>query len=143
MIVYKSKIGLGITIFIVIILGISSYSMIKDGIWMGLVITILVAAFIAYVFDQTYYTIKGDNLMVKCAFFINKSYEIKRINKIIETNNPIGAPATSLDRLVISFDSHESVVISPKLKHDFIEHLIKINPKITVNLKSKKRATNH
>ena len=74
---------------------------------------------------------------------MNKSFEISRITKITETNNPKGAPAASLDRLAISFDNYESVVISPKLKHDFIDHLIKINPKITVNLKSKKRTTNH
>ena len=58
-------------------------------------------------------------LRVKCAFFINKSYEISRVTEVRETNNPIGAPAVSLDRLEIVFDNHESVLISPKQKNDF------------------------
>lgn len=118
--IYKSKIGLAISMFFVVVLGSSSYFMIKDGIWLGLLINVLIFAFLVYVFNQTYYTIKGDDLLVKCAFFINKSYAIKRITKIIETNNPIVAPAASLDRLKLFFDSYESVLISPKLKHDFI-----------------------
>ncbi len=137
--IYKSKIGLGIMGFIVIVIGGSSYFMIKDGIWLGLFINLLVLAFIVFIFNQTYYTIKGDILRVKCAFFINKSIEIKRITTITETNNPIGAPAASLDRLEISIDNYDSVVISPKQKYDFIDHLKKLNPKIIVTLKSNKK----
>ena len=135
MLIYKSKIGIGIVIFIALILGLSSYLMIKDGVWIGLLINVLVVVFIAYIFLQTYYIIDEGILKVKCAFFINKSFEISRVTKVTETNNPLSAPAASLDRLEIVFDNHESVIISPKQKNDFILQLRKLNPKIIVNLK--------
>ncbi len=132
---YKSKIGIGIVIFIALILGSTSYLMIKDRAWIGLLINVLVALFIAYLFHQTYYVINEGILRVKCAFFINKSFEISQVTEVRETNNPISAPAASLDRLEIVFDNHESVLISPKQKNDFILQLKKLNPKIIVNLK--------
>ena len=135
MLIYKSKIGIGIVIFIALILGLSSYLMIKDRVWIGLIINVLVAVFIAYIFLQTYYTIDKGILRVKCAFLINKSFEISRVTEVRETNNPISAPATSLDRLEIVFDNYESVIISPKQKNDFILQLRKLNPKIIIYLK--------
>lgn len=127
---YRSRIGIGIVIFIACILGLTSYLMIKDGIWIGLLINVLVAIFITYVFLKTYYVIDGAVLRVKCAFLINRTFEISKIIKITETNNPIGAPAASLDRLEIVFDNNESVIISPKQKNEFIVQLRKLNPKI-------------
>lgn len=135
MLIYKSKIGIGIVLLVTLILGLSSYLMIKDRVWIGLLINVLVAVFIAYIFLQTYYIIDKGILRVKCAFFINKSYEISRVIEVRETNNPIGAPAASLDRLEIIFDNHESVIIPPKQKNDFILQIKKLNPKIIVNLK--------
>lgn len=136
MTVYKSKIGISIVFILVIVLGSTSYLMIIDGVWLGLLINLLVAVFIGYIMVQTYYTIKDDILMVKCAFLINKSYQIKTITKITETNNPLSAPAASLDRLEINFENYDSVLISPQRKHDFIDHLKRINPEIIVILKS-------
>ncbi len=135
--VYKSKIGTGLVIFIVIVLGLSTYPMIQEGIWVGLLPIALTAAFIAYMFLQTFYLIDKDILRVKCGFLVNKSFEIRRITKITETNNPISAPAASLDRLEISLDSGKSVIVSPKNKSGFIEELKRRNPKITVYLKPK------
>ncbi|MBT8299549.1 MAG: PH domain-containing protein [Maribacter sp.] len=135
MTVYKSKIGLSIVLLLVLVLGTTSYLMIKDGAWLGLLLNILVALVIGYIFIQTRYTIKGDILIVKCTFLINKSYEIKRITKITETNNPLSAPAASLDRLEINFDNYDSVLISPKQKSEFISHLKILNPNIVVTLK--------
>ena len=136
--IYKSKIGTGLVIFIALIFGISAYPIIQEGIWEGLLPMPLIIIFIVYLFTQMFYSIEGNILKVKCGFLMNTSFEISRITKITETNNPINAPAASLDRLAIAFDNYDSVVISPKQKYDFIEHLIKINPKIVVTLKSKK-----
>jgi len=109
--------------------------MIKEGVWIGLLINLLVIIFIAYIFLRTYYIIDEGILRVKCAFFINKSFEISRVTEVMETNNPISAPAASLDRLEIVFDNHDSVIISPKQKNDFILQLRLLNPKIIVKLK--------
>ena len=133
------KIGVGLMVFILLILGISAYSMIQGGNWEGLLPMLLFIIFIIYLFTLMSYSIEGNILIVKCGFLMNKSFEINRITNLTESNNPIGATATSLDRLVIAFDNSDSVVISPKQKYDFIDHLIKLNPNIIVTLKSKKR----
>lgn len=130
--VYKSKIGIGTVFFIVLVLGMSSYFMIREGFWVGLLTNIMVIILFAYVFPQTYYIIVGEKLRVKCGIFVNNSFEINRTTKITETNNPISAPAASLDRLEILFDNNKSVIISSKQKNDFIAHLTNKNPKIIV-----------
>ena len=136
MIVYKSKIGTGLVLIITLALGYITFLMVRDGIWLGLLITILIGIFCAYIFLQTYYVIDGKTLRVKCAFLVNQSFDIRQITKITETNNPIGAAAASLDRLEILLDNSESVIISPKQKNEFIDDLKKLNPNIIINLKT-------
>ncbi|MBD1261549.1 PH domain-containing protein [Maribacter polysiphoniae] len=137
--IYKSKIGIGLVLFIVFVFGISSYTLVIEKSWGGLSFMALTAAFIAYLFHQTYYTIDGNILKVKSGFLLNQSYEISRITKISETHNPISAPAASLDRLEISFDNGTSVIISPKEKYGFIDGLVQRNPKINVQLRAKNK----
>ena len=61
---------------------------------------------------------------------------INSIRKIKETNNPISSPAASLDRIEV-FYGKQSVIISPKQKTEFINHLLSINPRIEVIYKAK------
>jgi hypothetical protein len=136
---YKSKIGLSIVLFIAIVLGITSTIMIVNHVWPGLVINIVVVGFISYMFTSTYYVINGNDLIIKCGFMINTTIKIDRIKKIVETNNPLSSPATSLDRIAIYYNKSDSVMISPKDKMDFINQLNNINAKIEVVLKKDKK----
>jgi len=61
----------------------------------------------------------------------------KDIRKIEETNNPLSAPALSIDRLEIHFNKFDSLLISPKNKKDFIADLQQINPEINYIPKKK------
>ncbi len=74
--------------------------------------------------------ITGDVLYIQCGFLYNQQIKISSIRQIKETNNPISSPALSLDRIEIKFDKYSSVLISPKEKEMFIEHLQQINPAI-------------
>lgn len=138
--VYKSKIGIGLVLVIVLVFVISSYNLILDKSWGGLLFMTLTAAFIAHLFHQTYYTIDGNILKVKSGFLLKQSYEISQIKRITETHNPISAPAASLDRLEINLDNGKNVIISPKLKYDFIDDLKKRNPKIKIELRTRSKA---
>jgi hypothetical protein len=129
---YNSKIGFGITFFIAAVLGIASLAMGLTGAWPGLVIIIIVAGFIVYVFRTTYYLIEGNQLIVKSGFMVNKTISIDRIFKIVETNNPLSAPAASLDRLAIYYNERDWIMISPKDKEGFIRHMTAIHEKINV-----------
>lgn len=127
---YNSKIGKGLLIFLVAIFGGLSILMILTINWWGLTVVFLTAGFIAYTFLTTYYTISDHILKIKCGFMINKSIPINTIIKISETNNPVSSPANSIDRLEIKYGVQESILISPKDKVGFINHILSINPKI-------------
>jgi len=127
---YPSKIGIGLVIFIGVTILLSSIFMVLHRVWSGLAVNLLVLAFITYIFKNTYYSIDETTLQVKCGFLINKSIAISSIYEIRESRNPISAPATSLDRLEIFYNSGNSVLVSPREKMEFVDHLTKLNGQI-------------
>ncbi|CAM4058415.1 PH domain-containing protein [Flavobacterium antarcticum] len=134
--VYKSKIGIEIILILGVTFGSVGVAMVMYGDHSPLLINLLIVAFIGYIFWKTEYTITGSNLNVKCSFLINQDIEISSIRRIKETYNPMSAPAESIDRLELIYNDSDSVVISPKKKKEFITHLLKINPKIHVVMRS-------
>jgi len=136
--VYKSKLGLELIIPIAAVLVGVSIPMLVDGaFWLWLILIGSLALFIFHLFLTTYYTIKGETLLVKCGFLHNIKIDIDSIKKISETNSLLASPATSLDRLEISYNRFDSILISPKEKEDFIKVLTVLNPKIEVKYKNK------
>lgn len=132
---YKSKIGLELVIPIVVILGGTGASMTYNLIWQGLIVIVLVSVFIVHLFLTTEYTISERLVRIKSGFLYNKTVNIDSIRKITETYNPLSSPALSLDRLEIIYNKYDSILVSPKEKREFIQHITSINPNIVVNLK--------
>ncbi|MFV0378164.1 MAG: PH domain-containing protein [Mangrovibacterium sp.] len=139
MIKYPSKISLGIVAFLMIVLGGSAILMLTQQAWDGLLVILLTSAFIVWLFRTTYYLIDGNRLCIKSFFIINLTIEISTITKIEETNNPLSAPALSLDRLAIYHGKRYPVLVSPANKADFVHALKHINPAIQFIPKKKKR----
>ena len=133
---YNSKIGFGILLFLVIVLGGVSIPMIINKIWIGLAVIIAVIGFIGYIFTTTYYLITDKDLKIKSGFMVNKTISIDTIREISESNNPLSSPANSLDRLEINYSPKGTILISPKNKVGFLNHLIEINPKIDLKIKN-------
>ncbi|MFH6602289.1 PH domain-containing protein [Maribacter algicola] len=129
---YRSKIGIGLAIFVFGILGGMTLFMIYQSVWSGAFVNLVVLAFTAHLFLNTYYTVNGNTLEIKSGFILHKRIDIRTINCITATNNPISAPAASLDRLEIFYDRSKIVLVSPKDKIAFIDHLKRINPKIAL-----------
>lgn len=127
---YPSKIGVGLLVFILIIILGSSMVLINNREWIGLGINILVLAFVAYTLLNTYYVIDHKVLKIRCGFFFKKTIAIDTIYKISESRNPISAPAASLDRLELFYNQNKSVLVSPREKQKFIDHLIRLNIQI-------------
>ena len=69
---------------------------------------------------------------VKFFVIYHQRYDIMKMTRIAPTRSIISAPAASLDRLAISRERGESVIVSPKDKKAFVNELIRINPKITL-----------
>lgn len=138
---YKSKIGLELVIPITIIIGGTGILMAYEKIWFGLAFMLFVVAFIAHLLLTTYYRVGSNSLQVKCGFFFDRTINVDAIKEIKETNNPISSPAASLDRLVITYNKYDTVIISPKEKSAFINHLTHRNPNIKVTLKDNAKRT--
>ncbi len=105
------------------------------GDWKGALILTPIAAFIIHILTGTRYTITGTTLKVKAGFIINISVDIMTIKAISETDSILSAPATSLDRLEITYNKYDSVVISPKNKAEFISDILAINSQVAVTYK--------
>lgn len=134
--VYKSKIGLELFIPIALVfLTLLVLTIINQSNLLGLSLVIASNILFLYLFLNTFYEVDEKNVIVKCGFLFKKTIVIHDIKKISETTSVISSPATSLDRLEISYGKFDSILISPKQKKEFIEQLISINPTIEVKLK--------
>jgi len=130
---FNSKIDLIIILPVFFILTAVDVLMIVNGIWGSVLFVSLVMFFVIYMFLSTNYTITNDKkLIVKAGFLINRTIDVNAIKKITSTRNPIASPAASFDRLLISYNKFDSIIISPKNKKEFIEELRRMNPAINV-----------
>jgi hypothetical protein len=128
---FRSKIGLGILLPILLLLVAIEVLMIVNRFWTGASITGFVILLIAYLYIDTAYIITVDKkLRIKSGFLINKLIDIGTIKNIRATKDPIASPALSLDRIEIEYNQNESIIISPKEKDKFINHLKRLNPEI-------------
>jgi hypothetical protein len=138
--VYKSKIGWEfLAMFLVVIIPQVVLSLFNPLSIYGVLALTGIAVFIGFMFTKTIYSVDGKVLTVKSSIFYNKTIDIKTIRKIVETRNPISSPAASLDRLEIYFNKFDSVIISPKEKEEFINHLQQLKPDIEVVRRKKVR----
>lgn len=135
---YKSKIDIGLTfpIFIVL-LGVGGL-MAFLRVWAGFAIILLLLTFMIHMLLTTQYKITGKFLRIKSGIFVNKSVNIDTIRKITETNSILSSPANSLDRLELRYNKFDRIIISPKDKDSFINILSELNPNIEVQLKNEK-----
>jgi len=130
---YNSKLDPTIIIPIFLMLITIEVLMLLNRIWEGVLFISFLTVLLIYLFQSTYYMLTDDNkLVVKAGFLFNKTIEVSSIKKIASTKSSIASPALSFDRLLISFNEYDTVIISPKNKKEFIEELRRINPAIVV-----------
>lgn len=130
MTVYRSKIGAELVIPLTVILGGIFRLFLVENILAGMLIISIIILFIGHMFYTTRYFIEKNSLRIVCGFFFDKTIDINQIASIKETNNAVSSPAVSLDRLEIRYHGLETVIVSPKNKSAFIQHLQRINPNI-------------
>lgn len=134
MTVYRSKIGLELAIPLTILFGGIFVIFIANGIWQGLFAPAGAAAFTAYVILSIRYTIHNDQLQVKSGVLYTLTIPIASITAVKASRNPISSPAASLDRMSVRYGSGQSVLISPAEKQAFLNHLLRINPNIRIDV---------
>jgi hypothetical protein len=90
---------------------------------------------ILHMFFNTTYTIDQKMLHIRCGFFRYKPINIMNMKKISKSSSIVSSPAASFDRIEITYDKFDELIISPKHKLKFIADLQKINPNLINTLK--------
>ncbi|MDR7370900.1 PH domain-containing protein [Flavobacterium aquidurense] len=134
---FKSKISIGLIVFLAVLLGGMLMMLLYDRSWMVSLLIFSQIVFIAHMFANTYYIVEDEKLHIKSGLLVNFSLDIHHIKKISETNSLMTGPAASFDRLEITYNKFDTVLISPKEKAAFIELIKKINPEVEIKLKNK------
>lgn len=108
---------------------------IDNGFYIAIGINLLSLLTLAFIALKTEYRIKGNILYWQSGPFYGK-IDIKTIRKMQHHNGifvpTIWKPALNKTGLIITYNQHDDIYISPQNEADFIEKLLEINPTIEV-----------
>ena len=107
----------------------------RSGEWHPLYICLPLFLLFLALFTSIKYEITDTQLIVRQAWIFKEVIDINRIKSIETTHTILSAPAASFDRLRISYNKYDEVIISPKRQKEFIQQLKDINPQISVTPK--------
>ncbi|ADK03948.1 TPA: PH domain-containing protein [Bacillus anthracis] len=93
--------------------------------------TIPLAILFMWSWFSTKYIVGEETITIRSGF-VKKHIFIRDIKQISNTKNPIAAYALSFDRLEIVYGAHQTEIISPKDKEQFINHVKNKNPHIEI-----------
>jgi hypothetical protein len=139
--IYYSKISYTLLIVIFIVFfGPLIPNIIHEGFSNNMIMITLglfvVYGLILHMFFNTTYTIDQKMLHIRCGFFRYKPINIMNMKKISKSSSIVSSPAASFDRIEITYDKFDELIISPKHKLKFIADLQKINPNLINTLKA-------
>jgi len=134
--VYPSKISRWLMASMVLFLVICPmYFSIQNNDWKPILICLPIFALFLAAITGIRYEVTDSQLIVRDSWIFKEVIDIDKIKSIESSHTLLASPAASLDRLRISYNKYDEVVISPKRKKEFIEQLTSINPQISVNIK--------
>jgi hypothetical protein len=139
--IYYSKISYTLLIVIFIVFfGPLIPNIIHEGFSNNMIMITLglfvVYGLILHMFFNTTYTIDQKMLHIRCGFFRYKPINIMNMKKISKSSSIVSSPAASFDRIEITYDKFDELIISPKHKLRFSADLQKINPNLINTLKA-------
>jgi len=130
--VFKSKVGIVIVAATILAIGLPLWTLPLTLI--NLVVIGVLGGILLPILFGTYYAIQDDILFIRCGLLF-WHIDIGTIVSIKETRSILSSPALSFDRLEIKYENGRSrIMVSPKLKRDFIDALISVNKTISVLL---------
>ncbi len=105
---------------------------IVDEEWWAFLILFVCLAFSAYLYVSTFYAVtENAELVVRSGPFHNIRIPVEKIRKIESSGTLMAGPALSMKRIIV-YSDQDSVVLSPKEKQKFIDHLLELNPEIEI-----------
>ena len=127
--VYPTKVSITLILIISLIMGCILISLAVSSKWIPFFIDLLLYISLVYLMVSIKYEINESQLIIHQAMG-KMVIDINTIKSIEPTHTILSAPASSLDRLRISYNKYDDIVISPRRKEEFIRQLQSINPNI-------------
>jgi hypothetical protein len=131
--IFLSKIQYSILIFPISLMLTLLALGIYQGIWPVFLIVLLIAIYLIDMYSNTKYTIQNEILDIRCGVFYHKVIDINNIRKMSRSKIMVKMPALSMDRIKISYDRYDFVLVSPKDTTEFIRCLLQVNPNIILH----------
>lgn len=130
--IYRSGISWGLVALIALVLLPVYALMIYLSVWIGLALLVILTAFIVDTLVNIRYIIDHKTLRVQSGLFDKRQFDIDRITEIARTTSLESAPAASMDRIQLRLEKRQRLILSPRQRQAFIDHLLRINPRIVV-----------
>lgn len=136
--IYKSKVAIWYLWFCIVMTFafIGSIYLCYNSTWVLLIDIIVmgICLFMSYdILLHTDYTIKGDNLHIRCGILFRMNLQISKITEITHKSTILSSPALSAKRIGLKYGKKNWVYVSPKDQEDFISSIVSINPEIKIN----------
>ena len=130
--VYPTKVSVTLVLIISLIMGCILVPYAIKSLWIPFTIILILHFLLLFMLANIKYVITESQLIIDQSMgkWGKEVIDISTIKSIEPTHTILSAPASSLDRLRISYNKYDEVVISPRRKEEFISQLQSINPQI-------------
>ena len=130
--VYPTKVSVTLVLIISLIMGCILVPYAIKNLWIPFTIILLLHFLLLFMLANIKYVITESQLIIDQSLgkWGKEVIDISTIKSIEPTHTILSAPASSLDRLRISYNKYDDIIISPRRKEEFIRQLQSINPQI-------------
>ena len=130
--VYPTKVSVTLVLIICLIMGCILVPYAIKSLWIPFTIILVFHFLFLFMLANIKYVITESQLIIDQSLgkWGKEVIDISTIKSIEPTHTILSAPASSLDRLRISYNKYDEIVISPRRKEEFISQLQSINPQI-------------
>ena len=130
--VYPTKVSATLVLIISLIMGCILVPYAIKSLWIPFIIILILHFLLLFMLANIKYVITESQLIIDQSLgkWGKEIIDISTIKSIEPTHTILSAPASSLDRLRISYNKYDDIIISPRRKEEFISQLQSINPQI-------------
>ena len=130
--VYPTKVSVTLVLIISLIMGCILVPYAIKSLWIPFTIILILHFLLLFMLANIKYVITESQLIIDQSLgkWGKEVIDISTIKSIEPTHTILSAPASSLDRLRISYNKYDDIIISPRRKEEFIRQLQSINPQI-------------
>ena len=138
--VYPTKVSVTLVLIISLIMGCILVPYAIKNLWIPFTIILILHFLLLFMLANIKYVITESQLIIDQSLgkWGKEVIDISTIKSIEPTHTILSAPASSLDRLRISYNKYDDIIISPRRKEEFIRQLQSINPQIVFKEKQKR-----